>query len=150
MSGERSAGFAVRGETVTVEVTSGRKRLAMVADGFLWIVRHPALSHSLIALVLMGVLGPALRALSVRGFAWHAAAYTSLYFYARETAQAERALRWTLGDPGAYFWTLWPGNWEPGGHLIEWLAPTAVAAVLALTVPIDPRGRRAPPSAGTD
>ena len=108
-----------------------------------WLVRHPVLSHSVNAAIMMGLIGPALIALSVRGYAWHAAAYTSLYFYAREAAQAERALKPALGDPFAFYWTMWPGNWSAGGNIDEWLAPTAVAIMLAMTVPLDPKRRRA-------
>jgi hypothetical protein len=110
------------------------------------IVANHVLSHILLALVLMGLICPLLQWLNVRAFAWHAAAYASLFFFAREAAQAERALKPSLGDPTAFFFTLWPGNWVAGGaRLEEWFAPTLVVITVAALTPREPflfRARR--------
>ena len=111
----------------------------MIAETFAWIVAHHVLAHSLLALCLMGILCPILQLFRVYGFAWHAAAYISLFFFTREAAQAERALKPVLGDPYAFFFTLIPRNWTAGGaRLWEWLAPTAVVIVVALLTPRRP------------
>src|SRR3569833_3410038 len=104
----------------------------MISDLFTWIVANHVLAHCLVALALMGLICPLLQLARVYGFAWHAAGYVSLFFYAREAAQAERALKPVLGDPLAFFWTLWPGHWTAGGaRLWEWLAPTIVVLLVA-------------------
>ena len=114
----------------------------MIRDAFLWIVAQHVLAHCLLALALMGLLCGLLRWLRVDGFAWHAAAYVSLFYYAREAAQAERALKPMLGDPMAFFWTLWPGNWSAGGaRLWEWLAPALVVMLVAALSPRSPLPR---------
>lgn len=96
------------------------------------VIARPMLSHALLALAAVAVLSPLLAWARVRSPAWHAASYTSLFFYTREAAQAERALKPVLGDPAAFFTTLWPGAWTAGGaHLGEWLAPLAVAFLTA-------------------
>lgn len=115
------------------------------------IVGQHVLAHTLLALILMGLLCPLLQWFRVVGFAWHAAAYVSLFFYAREAAQAERALKPFLGDPTAFFATLWPGNWGAGGaRLSEWLVPTLALLCVAALTPRRPflfRWRQTPPPA---
>jgi hypothetical protein len=111
----------------------------MIADGFTWIVAHHELAHVLVGLGLMALICPVLQFARVYGFAWHAAAYVSLFFYTREAAQAERALKPVLGDPTAFFWTLWPGHWTAGGaRLWEWLAPTIAVLIAAALSPRRP------------
>lgn len=106
---------------------------------FLWIVGQHVLAHALLALILMALVCPLLQWFRVVGFAWHAAAYISLFFYARECAQAERALKPVLGDPAAFFVTLWPGNWTAGGARIgEWLIPTLLILFVAALTPRQP------------
>jgi hypothetical protein len=115
----------------------------VISDAFMWIVANHVLAHCLVALALMGVLCGILQLARVYGFAWHAAAYVSLFFYSREAAQAERALKPVLGDPLAFFWTLWPGHWSAGGaRLWEWLGPTIVVLLVAAVTPAEPRIRR--------
>lgn len=107
----------------------------MLSAALAWIVAHPALSHCLIALAIMAAVAPALRALGNPQAGWYAAAFTSLYFYAREAAQAERALKPTLGQPASFFLTVWPGNWSGGGaRVTEWLAPALVALAVAWVI----------------
>lgn len=104
-------------------------------DALAWAIRDPVASHCLVALALMAIGCPLLRALGNRHFAWYAAAFTSLYFYAREAAQAERVLKPMLGQPASFFATIWPGGWSGGGARVsEWLAPTALAFVIALAL----------------
>lgn len=111
----------------------------MIRDAFLWIVSQHVLAHCLVGLILMAVICGGLQLARVHAFAWHAAGYVSLYFYAREAAQAERALKPELGDPLAFFWTLWPGHWTAGGaRLSEWLAPTLVVIAVAALTPRTP------------
>jgi hypothetical protein len=115
----------------------------MISEAFFWIVSQHVLAHCLVGLVLMAVICGVLQLARVYAFAWHAAAYVSLYFFTRESAQAERALKPTLGDPLAYFWTLWPGHWTAGGaRLWEWLAPTLVVLAIAALTPRTPFLRR--------
>ena len=103
------------------------------------IVANHVLSHVLVGLILMALVCGILQAFRVHGYAWHAAAYVTLFFYAREAAQAERALKPTLGDPAAFFWTLWPGHWTAGGaRLREWLAPAIVVVFVAALCPLRP------------
>ena len=117
-----------------------------MSETFTWVVSQHELSHVLVGLILMGLICPVLQAFRVRGFAWHAAIYVIVFFYAREAAQAERALKPALGDPVAFFHTLWPGNWTAGGaRLSEWLAPTVAVLVAAALTPLEPfmfRNRR--------
>lgn len=108
-----------------------------------WVVRHPVVSHCVVGFALMAIVSGLLQPFRVRGWAWHAAAAVSLFFYAREAAQAERALKPLLGDPTAFFVTLWPGGWTAGGaRLGEWLAPTVLCLVLAALLPRAPLGGR--------
>ena len=109
-----------------------------------WIVPYPIVSHCLVGLGMMALICLILLAFRVHGWAWHAAGAVSLFFYAREAAQAERALKPLLGDPSAFFVTLWPGNWSAGGARVsEWLAPTLLCVVVAALLPREPRlGRR--------
>lgn len=113
-----------------------------MSDALAWVVRYPVLSHCLVGIVLMAIVSGLLQPFRVRGWAWHAAGAVSLFFYAREAAQAERALKPMLGDPTAFFVTLWPGGWTAGGARIgEWLAPTILCLVLAALLPRAPLGR---------
>lgn len=108
-----------------------------------WIVSYPVVSHCVVGLVMMAIVSGLLQPFRVRGWAWHAAAAVSLFFYAREAAQAERALKPVLGDPTAFFVTLWPGGWTAGGARIgEWLAPTILCLVFAALLPRRPLGER--------
>ena len=110
-----------------------------MSDVFAWIVSQHELSHVLVGLILMGLICPVLQAFRVRGFACHAAVYVIVFFYAREAAQAERALKPALGDPAAFFHTLWPGHWTAGGaRLSEWLAPSFAVLVAAALTPLEP------------
>ena len=110
-----------------------------MAEAVTWIVAQHVLAHTILALLIMAVLCPILQFFRVYGFAWHAAAYISLFFFAREAAQAERALKPVLGDPAAFFITLWPGNWTAGGaRLFEWLAPTIAVLFVAAVTPRRP------------
>lgn len=111
----------------------------MIAEAFAWVVAQHVLAHALLALGLMAILCPLLKLADVHGFAWHAAAYVSVFFYAREATEAERALKPVLGDPTAFFWTLWPGHWTAGGaRFEEWLAPTLVVLLVAWLSPTEP------------
>ena len=104
-------------------------------DALIWAIKDPVASHCLVALALMAIGCPILRWLGNPSYAWYAAAFTSLYFYAREAAQAERVLKPMLGQPTSFFLTIWPGNWSGGGARVsEWLAPAALAFVLALAL----------------
>ena len=108
-----------------------------------WIVQNPIVSHCVVGAVMMAIVSGLLQPFRVRGWAWHAAASVSLFFYAREAAQAERALKPVLGDPAAFFVTLWPGGWTAGGaRLGEWLAPTILCLLLAAFLPRRPLGGR--------
>ena len=110
-----------------------------------WIVARPELSHTLVGLALMALICPVLQLARLRGFAWHAAAYVSLFFYTREATEAERAWKPILGDPEAFLLTLWPGWWTRGGaHLSEWLVPTAAVLVAAWLTPAEPFIQRWP------
>lgn len=111
----------------------------MISELFALIVANHVLAHCLLALCLMAIVCPILQLFRVYGFAWHAAVYVSLFFYTREAAQAERALKPVLGDPNAFFATLLPRNWTAGGaHLSEWLAPTVLVIAVALLTPRRP------------
>lgn len=104
----------------------------MLASFLGWTSANPVVSHCLIGLALMAVVSPLLRALGNPSSGWYAAAFVSVYFYAREAAQAERALKPTLGQPASFFLTVWPGNWGPGGaRLSEWLAPALLTLAVA-------------------
>lgn len=110
-----------------------------MGDWLAAIVANHVLSHVVVGLVLMAILCGILQLFRVHGYAWHAAAYVTLFFYAREAAQAERALKPALGDPLAFFWTLWPGHWTAGGaRLREWLGPVAAVVVVAMICPRRP------------
>jgi hypothetical protein len=106
-----------------------------LGDGLAWIGATPVLSHSLVALALMAALCPMLRALRNPAYGWYAAAFVTVYYYAREAAQAERAFKPLMGQPASFFVSAWPGAWAGGGaRLSEWLAPTIVALLIAWTV----------------
>lgn len=81
----------------------------------------------------MALVCPLLARLGNAHYGWYGHVVVSVFFFAREAAQAERALKPTLGDPAAFFLTLWPGYWGVGGaRFSEWLAPAAVTLVVAL------------------
>ena len=102
------------------------------------LVRYPILSHCAITAVILLVMVPLLRRLGVKGYAWHAASYASLYLFAREALEAEKALKPILGDPQAYLWTLSPLNWTSGGNVWEWLVPSLLGYLVATLLPLDP------------
>lgn len=107
----------------------------MLGSGLAWTSANPVVSHCLIGLVIMAVLSPLLRVLGNPRHAWYAAAFVAVYYYAREAAQAERALKPLLGQPASFFLTVWPGNWAGGGaRLSEWLAPTLLTLAVAWLV----------------